>query len=212
MALTMKYVLAALALSSSVLLTSCGGKAEGDHPGTEFAPQMYHPIAYEDYTQITDTTSEDYNSIGFNPHRQNLRKPAPGTMARRTNSGQNSGLVLAADIMEYGIPHPDSMAWSERNLKNPLPATPKVLEDGKVLYTRYCAPCHGAEGKGNGKVADQYKGVPSYNVGRVATLNEGHIYHTIVYGKGRMWPHGTQVLGDERWKIVHYVQTLQKQK
>jgi len=192
-----------------IALASCSKGPEDT--GTEYAAQMYHSVPYEDYTQILDSTSEDYNSNPLNPHRSNLRLPAAHTIARKQFAGQ-PGTQLAGDIMEYNIPHPDSIDWSARTLKNPLTPNPTTLEEGKVLYTSYCSPCHGAEGKGNGKVADQYKGVPSYSVGRVATVSAGHIFHTITYGKGRMWPHGTQIMPQDRWKIVLYVQTLQKQK
>ena len=40
-------------------------------------------------------------------------------------------------------------------------------------------------------------------------MNDGHIFHVITYGKGRMWPHASQVNPEERWKIVHYVHRLQ---
>ena len=40
-------------------------------------------------------------------------------------------------------------------------------------------------------------------------LKAGHIYHTIMFGLNAMGPHGTQINEEERWKIVHYVQTMQ---
>ena len=52
--------------------------------------------------------------------------------------------------------------------------------------------------------------MPSYTAGRVAELPAGHLYHVITYGRGRMLPHGSQVNPEERWKIVMYVQQLQK--
>ncbi|WP_345600388.1 hypothetical protein, partial [Thermocatellispora tengchongensis] len=39
--------------------------------------------------------------------------------------------------------------------------------------------------------------------------NDGHIYHVIQWGKGRMMPHGSQVNPEERWKIAMYVRALQ---
>jgi len=42
-------------------------------------------------------------------------------------------------------------------------------------------------------------------------VNDGHIYHVITHGKGRMWPHGSQISSENRWKIVLYVHELQKQ-
>ncbi|MBD0260336.1 MAG: cytochrome c, partial [Cytophagales bacterium] len=63
---------------------------------------------------------------------------------------------------------------------------------------------------GDGPVGKVYKGVPNYSVGRYKEMNDGHIFHVITYGRGRMWPHGTQILPPDRWKIVHYVHQLQQ--
>jgi hypothetical protein len=40
------------ALSAAALLTACS--AGGDNQGVEYAPNMYHSVAYEPYTQIVD--------------------------------------------------------------------------------------------------------------------------------------------------------------
>jgi len=187
-------------------LLSCS--KDSNDTGLEFASQMYHSMAYEPYTQILDSNSEDYNSNPHNPHRMNMRKPVAGTIHRKQFAGVPK-TQLASDIMVYDV-HPDSIDWSAKNLINPIPLNDVVLKEGEALYGRYCSACHGAEGDGAGKVADLYKGVPAYNAGRVATVSEGHIFHTITHGKGRMWPHGSQVNPDERWKIVHFVKTLQR--
>ena len=36
------------------------------------------------------------------------------------------------------------------NLKNPTKADNHTLEAAKSLYIKYCAPCHGVTGKGDG--------------------------------------------------------------
>ncbi len=42
-------------------------------------------------------------------------------------------------------------------------------------------------------------------------FTEGHIFHTITYGYGKMGPHASQISEKERWKIVYYIQEkLQK--
>ena len=52
-------------------MTSCG--AGGDNPGLEYAPNMYHSVAYEPYSQIVDEdagrwlTSIDYPLHGEYP-------------------------------------------------------------------------------------------------------------------------------------------------
>ena len=64
---------------------------------------------------------------------------------------------------------------------------------------------------GDGLVGIAYKGVTAYNSRAVKNKSEGEIFHVITHGKGRMWAHGSQVSIENRWKIVKYVQTLQKQ-
>jgi cytochrome c553 len=192
-------------------------------PGREYAPDMYHSVAYEPLSQITDSTAgawrtdrEDgkggfYNTNTLNPQRMNMRYPVKGTVSRRnyqTKFGEGDTAVV--DLMVYDIPK-DSMGMSERMLANPLPHTEQIMKEGEGLYTNFCSHCHGKEGKGNGLVAEQYKGVPNYTSSALKDANDGHIYHTITHGKGRMWPHGSQISPVDRWKIVYYVHKLQGQ-
>lgn len=183
-----------------VVASSC--KKDPSNPGKEYAPNMYLPVGYEPYKQ------EKPNPI--NPMGLTMRLPVQGTIARRNyNTKFGEGDSAKVDLMVYNIPA-DSIAISERVLKNPIPLTEKSLAEGKVLFERYCQHCHGATGAGDGKVAAMYKGVPNYASDAYKTMNDGHIFHVITYGKARMWPHGSQVNPEERWKIVHYVHQLQK--
>lgn len=192
--------LAALALIS--LIAGVGCKRSHDNPGLEFAPNMYESVGYEPYRQV--------KANPINPMGLNMRLPVPGTVARpnyHTNFGSEDSTVT--DLMMYNIPT-DSIGIAERTLTNPIPETEASLAEGKVLYSRYCQHCHGESGKGDGPVAAQYKGVPNYASDALKTLNDGHIFHVITNGKGRMWPHGSQVSPEERWKIVQYVHKLQQ--
>lgn len=177
---------ASAVLFSSAVLVACSNEQD---PGLEYAPDMYHSIPLDPYSQIKDNK--------FNPGGMNMRQPAPGTVAR---GKQGYNMYLSTDTAE--------VAGTE--LVNPLERTDKHLAEGKILYTRFCAPCHGEQGDGQGLVGQKFKGVPSYSAGRVAALPAGHIYHVITNGRGRMMPHGSQVDPNERWKIVMYVQQLQK--
>lgn len=179
------------------LLCLSGCKAKDSDPGVVYAPEMYYSQAYEPLKQITDSTYFDYNSNPYNKYRINMREPAPNTIRR--------GVELP-----YHIPA-DSLDIAARVLKNPMDSTEAVLAQGEVLYGRYCQHCHGEKGQGDGLVGAVLKGVPSYSTGRVKTVSEGHIFHVITYGKGRMGSHRSQITPEERWKIVRYVQTLQNQ-
>jgi len=182
--------------------TSC--KNGHDDTGVVYAPQMYEPVGYEPYKQTKA------NPINGREHGLNMRLPAQGTVARpnyHTTFGE--GANKTTDLMMYNIPA-DSIGIAERVLTNPIADSEKAQAEGQVLYTRYCSHCHGATGKGDGPVAAQYKGVPNYSTDAYKTMNDGHIFHVITHGKGRMWPHGSQITPEDRWKIVQYVHKLQQ--
>ena len=187
-------------LFMAALMTSC--QRSHDDRAWEFAPNMYHSKAYEPLTQITKNT--------INPYGMNMREPAAGSISRRKyQTSFGSGDSARVDLMVYNLPS-DSIEYAEKVLSNPVPETAKSLAEGQELYEKNCIHCHGEKGAGDGLVGKVYKGVPNYTSDALKTMNDGHIFHVITYGKGRMWPHGSQVTPIERWKIVQYVHQLQK--
>ncbi len=191
------HTLIAGTFATLAVLTSCQRGYE--ETGWEYAPNMYNSVGYEPYTQI------DKNPI--NADGKNMREPVPGTVSRRNYKTQFDS--TGVDLMIYHVGK-DDLAAAEALLKNPVPNNEKTLSEGKELYTRYCQHCHGETGAGDGPVADMYKGVPNYKADAYLNMNDGHIFHVITHGKGRMWPHGSQVTPEERWKIAHYIHKLQK--
>lgn len=201
------YFIGVVTLSFGML--SCG--ASGDDPGYEYAPQMYNSVAYEPLNQIVNedegswlSTREDgkgefFNSNINNPYRMNMREPVPNTVPR-TKDGTLPYRLKAFEL--------EAAALNE----NPIELSDKVLAEGKVLYTQYCATCHGPGGEGNGKAGEVVGGVANLKGGAYINLPEGHIFHVIMKGKGRMGAHGSQIPQERIWKIVHYVkQEIQKQ-
>lgn len=193
---------------AAVLLAGCA--ASGDNPGLEYAPQMYHSTPYEPLTQIKDEEAgraissseleahaEFYNSNPYNEFGMTMRKPVANTIKR--------GQYLPDHIAK------DDYETAEAMLTNPLDSSKVILGEGKVLYERFCQHCHGEKGQGDGLVGQVYKGVTSYTSASVANKKEGHIFHVITHGKGRMGAHASQISVEDRWKIVRYVQTLQNQ-
>lgn len=210
-------------LVTAIIMAGC--EAQGDYPGLEFSPQMYHSVPYEPLTQVTDREAgawvsslddevgEFYNSNPNNPYAMNSRIPPANTVRRNSATNLASGSVVRGDddvFLPYRIPA-DSLEYAARVLKNPLDSTDAVVAEGQALYLSFCYPCHGGNGQGDGPVGVVYLGVPVFNTGRYRDLTEGHIFHVITYGQGRMNPHGTQISIEDRWKIVEYVQTLQNQ-
>ena len=199
------YKVSFLALAVAMI----GCKSGGDNQGLEYAPNMYHSVAYEPLKQITDkdaglwvnsqveSIGEYYSSNPNNPHGMNMREPVANTVRR-------------GEFLPYRIPK-DSFALAARTLINPLDSTSAVLAEGKRLYGIFCSHCHGTSGTTPGLVGEKYAGVPSYTSVAVKDLNEGHLFHVITHGRGRMYAHGSQLSIKERWEVVRYVQTLQRQ-
>ncbi len=177
----------ACALFSAAALTGCH---DANDPGTEYAPQMYDSTPLEPLRQVEGAKN------AFNPMGIHERVPPQGAIPR--------GKLAFFDHIA-----PDDIARAETQLVNPYTATPENVERGKVLYSQYCQHCHGEAGDGQGPVGVKFKGVPNYSAGAYKTMNAGHIFHVIQYGKGRMMPHGSQVNPEERWKIALYVHQLQ---
>jgi len=162
-----------------------------------------------------------YNKIGTN-----VLTPVQGTVRRVSNSNYE-------DITLKASSYPNTDAGRTKaglELKNPIvidkewvvnakgDSTLKMTKSGealfkecKQLYTRICSHCHGKGGAGDGKVAAILKGVPVYQSDAKKNLSAGHIFHVITNGINRMGSHASQVSVEERWKIVTYVQYLQKQ-
>jgi mono/diheme cytochrome c family protein len=192
----------------SLGLGSCS--ASGDYPGTEYAPQMYHSVAYEPLTQIKneeegmwlsnreDGRGEFFNSNINNPYGMNMREPVPNTVPR-TRNGMLPYRLRVSDLEGSAL------------VENPIELTDEVLAQGGQLYIQYCSACHGGGGEGDGRVGEVIGGVANLKGGAYLELPEGHIFHVITHGKGRMGPHGSQISIERRWKIVHYVkQVIQK--
>ena len=181
-----------LYLFVGILFISCSAK--DDYPGVEYAPNMYHSVPYEPLSQVKD--EEIGKWLDSNPEGMTMLEPVPNTVKR-------------GGYLPYRI-HKDSFEIAAL-VKSPIEDGDEVLKEAKILYDRFCVHCHGEKGMGDGSVGVVYKGVTAYNSRAVKDKPEGHIFHVITHGKGRMWGHGSQISIEDRWKIVKYVQTLQKQ-
>ncbi len=99
---------------------------------------------------------------------------------------------------------------SAKELKSPLPVSPKVLQFGRASYEIYCEGCHGPAGDGRGTIALKFS-VPAINIGAssVQAQTDGELFWKISTGKGAM-PAWKSLLSDEdRWRLVAFVRTFQ---
>lgn len=182
-----RNIISVLIISVAVLaLSSC--YHDKRDPGYEFAPQMYYPIAY----------NPDQPNPNFKDGKT-AQKPIAGT------------IPVGFEPFPYANNNED-YEKAGLELKNPIPLTPEVLEEGKQLFVNMCSHCHGEEGKADGAVvaAGKFPPPPAYQSEQLKNLPEGKIFFSITYGKNLMGSHASQLSKTERWKIVHYIQKLQK--
>ncbi len=170
-------IIVALVVVSSVV--SCGNKRTRQ---LQYMPDMYVSVPYGP------------NGASGIDGRMVNQNPVAGTIARgqvpfeyeNTNDGYNK---------------------AKAELKSPLKASEENLENGKKMYTIYCAVCHGKKGDGDGILnqRDKFSGIPNY---ADRDITEGSIYYVIMYGRNLMGSHASQLNNKERWQVVQYVEKL----
>lgn len=181
------------AVATVIVIGAASCSKSPNSPGYEYMPDMYRSPSVEAYV--------DYN----HPDVISARIPAKGTIPFSADP--------AKAIFNFPYPFTESVEGYEKSamLKNPIPYSKEVMEEGKRLYGQFCTHCHGEKGDGQGQIVLNGKltGVPAYNTGAVKDLPEGKMFHSMTYGKGLMGAHASQLNKEERWKIVHYVKFLQ---
>ncbi|APG60405.1 c-type cytochrome [Christiangramia salexigens] len=166
----------------SFAVISCQDKGD---PNYQYMPDMYESVGYETYGEY------DVFENG-----QEAKLPVEGTVARGWMPYEYQNNTMDAQEAKVKLTNP--MLYTEDNYNN-----------GKQLYTIYCAVCHGDKGDGKGILVEREKilGVPSYDdAGRAIT--EGSVYHVMYYGLNNMGSYASQTTIEERWQIAHYVMSL----
>ena len=189
-----RIVLGAFSVVAAVaMLSACNSNKS---TGLEFARNMYDPIAY----------NQDQPNRNF----------ANGATSQTPPANTNP-----VDFIRYEYPNSKEGYEASAAIVNPLTLTEQNLLEGKHLYTVFCSPCHGDNGDGQGHIVKLDKGiagVPAFHGadanssrgGLMQDLQPGKVYHTIVHGLNAMGSYASQLSPEERWKVVMYVQQLQK--
>lgn len=100
-----------------------------------------------------------------------------------------------------------------KKMKNPVATSPASIAAGKAAYTKNCAFCHGAEAKGDGKMAPKDthpSDLTDAKWDRGAT--DGEIFQVIRLGAGpdmkmRGFP-VARIADTEVWNIVNYLRSV----
>jgi mono/diheme cytochrome c family protein len=86
--------------------------------------------------------------------------------------------------------------------ENPYAGQAQAVQAGRKLFERHCAPCHGDDGRGNGKVPDLHAD-PIYKAPPGALfwfLRNGNIREGM--------PSWSRLPDQQLWQLVTYLQSL----
>lgn len=189
-------VVASAMIGIVVLMTSC--TKDPNSPGVEYMPDMYRSPSYETYSAnplLKDSMT--------------AQLPVAGTITR--GEWPNGGSII--DALPYSYPNTfDGYEAAGVSLKSPLDSSAENIAEGKIIFEKMCMHCHGPKGGGDGQLigTGKFPPPPAYNGGALKELPEGKMFHSITYGKGLMGAHASQLTKEDRWKVIQYIQGLQK--
>lgn len=105
--------------------------------------------------------------------------------------------------------HPEA-----QKLKNPIPTDEPSIAEGRKIYLRNCASCHGPSGKGDGSMA-LAGGTPSNLVDETWDhgSSDGEIFVVIRDGTSSdMESYKDRLTEKQTWQLVNYIRSLSPKK
>lgn len=147
-------------------------------------------------------------SVPFNAFASNTNFPDGKTLQ---TPGRTSIPREFAPLHYQSTPEDARRAGAE--LTNPFAAKPQdVLQRGTNLFAVYCQPCHGSGGAGDGKIVQYgFPPPPSLLTEKAVGMKDGQMFHITTFGQNNMPSMASQITRLDRWRVITYVRSLQRQ-
>ena len=144
-----------------------------------------------------------YNTFAPNPNfadGKTLQPPVPGTIPLDDPFPASNNRARAL------VPRPGA------DMPNPFsPADAAAVARGQMIFTTFCAPCHGATGAGDGPVTNHgYPAPPSLTNGSAVTMEDTALFRLVSRGTTEMPGYAAQIAPDDRWKAILFLGVLQQ--
>lgn len=99
-----------------------------------------------------------------------------------------------------------------KSMKNPTEASTGNIADGKTLFAKHCASCHGKAGLGDGTKAAEVDGdLGDFSSKEFQAQTDGAIFYKSYFGRDDMPNYEKKIPDqDDMWYIVSYIRTLKK--
>ncbi len=178
-----------IGILSMTLLASCIRSPQS--PGREYIPDMGRSHAYEGYFENPGEP--------ILKHGMNAQLPAEGSIAQ------------SFEVYPYPNTVDGYNAAGDEYVNEFTFTDEEISGEGKRLFDVYCAICHGESGDGQGHLVqiEKFPPPPSYFRDDIMSLSDGKRYHSVMYGKGMMGSHASQINHKERWLVLSYIKKMQ---
>jgi mono/diheme cytochrome c family protein len=106
-----------------------------------------------------------------------------------------------------------AMPGDARDRKNPVAASPEVLEEGLAHFADHCASCHANNGSGDTAIGrNLYPKAPDMRKAPTQDLTDGELFYIIENGVRLTgmpaWGTGTPDGETATWHLVHFIRRL----
>jgi len=97
-----------------------------------------------------------------------------------------------------------------KKLQNPVPANDEAIGAGMMTYMDNCQSCHGENGDGKGKEAEQLSVAPANftDAHAMSAVTDGELFWKITRGRRPMPSFKDKLTDEERWQLVVYIRTF----
>jgi mono/diheme cytochrome c family protein len=117
--------------------------------------------------------------------------------------------VVATQFRKLAMPR------DARDRKNPVAASPEVIEAGLAHFADHCAVCHSNNGSGDTPIGrNLYPKAPDMRVAPTQELTDGELFYIIENGVRLTgmpaWGTGTPDGETASWHLVHFIRRLPK--
>ena len=121
-------------------------------------------------------------------------------------------LILA--FSPLGLAH-EKTGWiapeEAKKMKNPIKPEKASIEQGKVIYEKKCALCHGEKGDGKGSAGEGLNPkTTSFKQSHGKQTRDGEHFWKITNGRGPMPSFEKDLTEEERWHVINYLSTFGK--
>ena len=109
---------------------------------------------------------------------------------------------------DVSAPIPDAA----RARRNPQPASPESISNGKMVFSSQCTMCHGTKGDGQGDLVSRLKlTIPDFtDPGHQGSRTDGELFYILTHGHGRMRGEGDRLSDEIKWNLVNYIRSLSR--